>query len=453
MQLLQGDSLEVLKTLPDCSVHCCVTSPPYWGLRDYGVDGQIGLEDTLAEFIDKLVAVFREVRRVLRDDGTCWVNMGDAYCTNPRGNREGDVSTSSLTNPKRQDKLWGKHKYRNAAREPRNIAAGNLKNKDLIGQPWALAFALRADGWWLRQDIIWHKPNPMPESNRDRCSKAHEYIFLLTKSARYYYDQEAIVEPVSAATHRRLAQNVEAQIGSDRAHAGKKSNGPMKAVGRKAGKVGREKNNASMDAALTIMPDTRNKRSVWGALEEVVAMLVRHRADKKVNDRQLRAWALEELSTLFPGKSDVWAVATKGYKGAHFATFPPKLIEPCILAGCPNRCCGKCGAPWVREIAVSYDNPGNRTTNGPRSVANRKQTAGFEQRLEKRVKTLGFNPTCECEAEPKGGTVLDPFNGSGTTGQVALEHGCNYIGIELNPEYLELARNRLKPLLDQRRMF
>lgn len=285
-----GDCLESLRAMPDKSVHCCVTSPPYFGLRDYGVAGQIGLEETPAEFIARLVEVFREVRRVLRDDGTCWVNMGDSYA----GSRA--PGNGKMVKSRRRDK------------EPvprSDVAAPGFKPKDMMGMPWRLAFALQDDGWYLRQDIVWNKPNPMPESVRDRCTKAHEYLFLLSKSRRYYFDQQAILEPVSQNTHARLAQDVAAQIGSERANGGAKTNGNMKAVARKGNGVGwghgtdaeargrvRVKDNASMDSALAIMPTERNKRSVW-------------------------------------------TVTTRGFKGAHFATFPPKLIEPCILAGCP----------------------------------------------------------------------------------------------------------------------
>jgi DNA modification methylase len=248
-RILCGDSREMLATLPDGSVQTCVTSPPYFGLRDYGVDGQIGLEPTVEEFVENLVDVFRGVRRVLKDDGTLWLNLGDSYAAN-RGYQVTD----------------GKH-----------IDVGNnmgmkvpdgLKPKDLIGIPWRVAFALQQDGWYLRQDIIWSKPNPMPESVRDRCTKAHEYLFLLSKAPRYYYDAEAIAEPVTASTIERLSQpTLDTQAGSDRVPG--KTNGAMKAVGEM---------------------DTRNKRSVW-------------------------------------------TVTTQPISEAHFATFPPKLIEPCILAG------------------------------------------------------------------------------------------------------------------------
>ncbi len=210
--ILTGDCGEVLKTLPAASVHCCVTSPPYWGLRDYGVAGQIGLEATPDDYLGRMVAVFEQVRRVLRDDGTAWVNMGDCYAAG-RGQRK----TTDYAGPRQRTNAG-------SVGAPSRYV-DELKPKDLVGMPWRLAFALQADGWYLRQDIIWHKPNPMPESVTDRCTKAHEYIFLLSKSKRYYFDQEAILEGISANTHARLAQNVAAQIGSERANGGSRSEG------------------------------------------------------------------------------------------------------------------------------------------------------------------------------------------------------------------------------------
>jgi DNA modification methylase len=236
IQIIEGDCRDVLATLPDQSVHCCVTSPPYFGLRDYGVDGQIGLEPTPNEFVAELVAVFREMRRVLRDDGTLWLNLGDSYVTTPPGNKSKPKDVDGLYG-RRQDMQIGHGEDRDAI-----WACGKssgLPHKNLLGMPWRVAFALQADGWYLRQDIIWHKPNPMPESVTDRCTKAHEYVFLLSKSARYFYDQAAIAEPVAPSTIERLAQDVENQQGSDRVPG--KTNGTMRAVGS----------------------DTRNARSVW----------------------------------------------------------------------------------------------------------------------------------------------------------------------------------------------
>jgi DNA modification methylase len=303
--ILIGDVREQLRTLADNSVHCIVTSPPYWGLRDYGVNGQIGLEASPAEFIAAMVDVFEELRRVLRPDGTCWMNMGDSYAT-------GAGKVNSAPGGGTQGERWSgvrgddKAPARGPLTQPNRMPLTGFKPKDLVMMPHRLAIALQDAGWWVRQDIVWSKPNPMPESVRDRCTKSHEYIFLLTKSERYYYDADAITEPVSAGTHARLSQGVQAQIGSARANGGAKTNGAMKAVGRKVhastgvgfgrgyDKVAkpRVKNNASFDEAMAIMPDRRNKRSVW-------------------------------------------TITTQGFSEAHFATFPPELPETCIKAGCP----------------------------------------------------------------------------------------------------------------------
>jgi DNA modification methylase len=261
--ILIGDSLQQLATIPDASVHCCVTSPPYFGLRDYGMDGQIGLEATPDAFVARLVEVFREVRRVLRDDGTLWLNLGDSYAAN-----------RAYQVPSTKGGLKLKHGPAQGVGGAGSVVPDGLKPKDLIGIPWRVAFALQADGYYLRQDIIWSKPNPMPESVTDRCTKAHEYIFMLSKSARYFYDAEAVKEPAVSTDARKFTDGGrDKQRGHGRRHAGFN--------GRYADKI-----------ALEGAPATRNRRSVW-------------------------------------------TVATKPFKEAHFATFPPDLIEPCILAGCP----------------------------------------------------------------------------------------------------------------------
>jgi len=308
-QLHLGDCLDILPTLEAGSVNCCVTSPPYWRLRDYGCDGQLGLEETPEQFIEKMVAVFREVRRVLRDDGTLWLNLGDSY-TGGKTGRDDKNTGGGLYNG--QQNGWTGEETRQ-----RKVPTG-LKPKDLCGIPWRVALALQADGWYLRQDIIWHKPNPMPESVTDRCTKAHEYIFLLSKQARYFYDAEAIKERAGKWGERDRSNN--------KSHSGETGLRPHSGLtGEHSGE------------------DGRNKRSVW-------------------------------------------TVTTKPYHEAHFATFPPKLIEPCILAGCPE-----------------------------------------------------------------GGTVLDPFAGSGTTLAVAIEHKRKAIGVELSPDYGELIRKRMAGV--QRRIF
>jgi site-specific DNA-methyltransferase (adenine-specific) len=308
-QILVGDCIDMMRTLPDQSVHTCVTSPPYFGLRDYGVEGQIGLEETPAEFIARLVAVFREVRRVLRDDGTIWVNMGDSYAgswgaegrTTSHGNTAYNASAmqrNSITNhPKRARKTTS---------DPRGYG---LKPKDLMGMPWRLAFALQDDGWYLRQDIIWHKPNPMPESTRDRCTKAHEYLFLLSKSRRYHCDMQAIREPAAESSEARWSQDIESQAGSERVPG--KTNGPMKAVG------GSRSNRDSFQRE-----GSKREQTIPGQNKGT------HRPD-----REPSSWDL-----LTRNKRSVWTVSTHSFKGAHFATFPPDLIRPCILAGAPR--CG-----------------------------------------------------------------------------------------------------------------
>ena len=282
-----GDCRETMRRWKEQNVKAqtCVTSPPYYGLRDYGHDGQIGLEETPEAYISAMVDVFRCVWDVLEDDGTLWLNIGDSYAGSGKGQwKDGEHD------PKKA-KTNG---MKMAIQKPLDIGC---KPKDLIGIPWMLAFALRADGWYLRQDIIWHKPNPMPESVQDRCTKAHEYIFLLSKSQKYYFDNEAIAEPLAASSVARLAQPTLAQqAGSDRVPG--KTNGNMKAVGPRFGgnKYGDD--------------DSEESRTKSG-----------------------NEWVQNETGRR--NKRSVWTVTTKPYKGAHFATFPPDLITPCILAGAP----------------------------------------------------------------------------------------------------------------------
>lgn len=321
-----GDCRDTMRGLiaQGVKVQMCVTSPPYFGLRDYGHDGQIGLEATPDEFVAALVEVFGLVRELLADDGVLWLNLGDSYANDAKwGGNSGGKHVAAL--------------HGNTSIGRGKVKTG-LKPKDLIGIPWRVAFALQADGWYLRQDIIWHKPNPMPESVTDRCTKAHEYMFLLSKRERYYFDARAIAQPIAESSKERLAQpNLQNQQGSDRVPG--KTNGNMKAVGprfggNKYGDDDREESRTKSGNEWTGGAGLANRRSVW-------------------------------------------TVPTVPYSGAHFATFPPALIEPCILAG-------------------------SRT----------------------------------------GDTVLDPFFGSGTTGEVAGNLGRNWIGCELNPEYAPLQQAR-----------
>ena len=314
-KLLCGDAIEQLCTLPNNSVNTCITSPSYYGLRDYGNSGQIGLEKTPEEYINKLVEVFREVKRVLRDDGILWVNIGDSYSgSNKCRNKDGkiyDLSKSTIT--RGSGSSFGNL--------PCGVIPDGMKPKDLMGIPWMLAFALRADGWYLRQDIIWAKNNPMPESVKDRCTRSHEYIFMLTKNKKYYFDHEAMQEDVHPQSYKRYEHPFfdKAEQECPRPNNGHNTPGIKKFNGK------------------------RNKRDVW------------------------------------------WVSVCSSVKEAHFAVFPKELIEPCVLAGCPE-----------------------------------------------------------------DGVVLDPFNGSGTTGIVALNNHRNYIGVELNPEYIEITRRRFEKELTVR---
>lgn len=289
MQIISGDALESLRKLPDESVNCCVTSPPYYNLRDYGVDGQIGLEETPEEYIQKLVETFREVRRVLTKDGTLWVNIADSYAGSGKG-RTKDGTAKKETFSKIQRGNEG-----SIGGVLTKTKSDYCKPKDLIGIPWMLAFALREDGWYLRSDIIWAKPNPMPESVKDRCTKSHEYIFFLTKSPKYHFDDEAIKEDSVSLDKRPSAL----QRAREKGYSTKDRENP-KAYLKKAPRYGGKK--------YTENPDQFYRTKSGHAYD--------YRPKRK--------------------KRDVWTVSTQPFKGAHFATFPPKLIEPCILAGCPE---------------------------------------------------------------------------------------------------------------------
>lgn len=306
--IINADCREALKGLADASVQACVTSPPYFGLRDYGVDGQIGLEISPQAFVAEMVAVFREVRRVLRDDGTLWLNLGDSYAS------QGGAKQTPHLGKHFVDRARGKEVISRSKRLPRGegrwggggAAVGEgLKPKDLMGIPWRVAFALQDDGWYLRQDIIWSKPNPMPESVLDRCTKAHEYLFLLSKSATYYFNADAIAEPLAASSVSRLAQDIAGQQGSDRVPG--KSNGPMKAV--------RAKGNRKTFRGGGIYTQ--------GQSFDNDAVPANDSVGNEPNEKDTR------------NRRSVWTIATQPFKEAHFATFPPQLVEPCIMAGSP----------------------------------------------------------------------------------------------------------------------
>lgn len=449
VKILQGDCMETLPRLASESVHCVVTSPPYWGLRDYGLPGSnwtkmkfvpmvglppvrlpawsgcLGLEPDPLAFVGHIVAVFRQVRRVLRNDGTCWMNFGDSYAGG--GNGGGGSFARDGT---RAEKM-GIDKNNPVCLVNRRASGLGIKSKDLCGIPWRVALALQADGWYLRSDIIWHKPNPMPESCTDRPTKAHEYFFLLSKSERYFYDQEAIRETVTGTAHARgdgvnpkcsgWANGKESHRAIDFAKPGGSYKGSI--PGRKGGpgqerRSTRPRQNESFSAAVNGLVSARNKRSVW-------------------------------------------TIATKGYKEAHFATFPPDLIRPCILAGTSERgACSRCGAPWERVIAkgapdlehqracggdVEGEYHGNAvkeyegTGAQNASAVKARILEGMRQR-----RTVDWKPSCKCE-DPRTVpcTVLDPFGGSGTTAAVAIEHGRRAVLCEMKPDYVKLSHAML----------
>jgi DNA modification methylase len=300
VQIIKGDCRDVLQTLPDESVHCVVTSPPYWGLRDYGVTGQLGMESSLAEHVESMVDVFLEVRRVLKSDGTLWLNYGDSYAASSNGRSAADIKTLGNDDRTFRDKPFStigpiNRGKRNGSRwGGGNNSDATLKPKDLCGIPWRVAFGLQESGWWLRQDIIWSKPNPMPESVTDRCTKAHEYLFLLSKNERYHFNQDAIAEP---ATYSGLTGQDESGFKNATNFNGKNKDGGVR--GEK--------------------PDKQRGHS---------------RRHAGFNDRWDKMEKAERCSGM-RNKRSVWTISTEGYREAHFATFPPALVEPCILAGCP----------------------------------------------------------------------------------------------------------------------
>jgi len=336
--IIHGDALEVLRGTPAESVHCCVSSPPYWGLRDYGVPGQLGLEKTPEEYTAKMVEIFREVRRVLRKDGTLWLNLGDCYNGYMANQRATSISANN-------------QHARPAFESGHGRRTTGLKPKDLVGIPWRIAFALQADGWWLRQDIVWSKDNPMPESVRDRFCKSHEYIFLLSKSERYYFDIDSILEPCeSGPSDLRKMMESQERIG------------------------GKHKNLDDPLSKASAATNIGRKRSVGGRSGNV---------ERKYGEKVGRNGSHMGRSVPWEGlvrtPRSVWKINTEPCREAHFAVMPTRLVERCILAACPP-----------------------------------------------------------------AGTVLDPFMGSGTTAVVARKLNRNYIGIELNPKYIEIAERRIE---------
>ena len=423
--VLVGDVLDKLKDLPEESIQCCVTSPPYWGLRNYQEEKQLGLEETPEEFVENMVKVFREVKRVLRKDGTCWLNIGDSYA--------GNMSRASNN---------GRAGFGNQRETVVNRIPVGLKQKDLVGIPWRVALALQQDGWYLRQDIIWHKPNPMPESVKDRCTKSHEYIFLLTKSSKYYYDIDAIREPFNEGGIKRITQNnIKNQIGSERGNGGERPNGNMKAVGDVD--LGRNKRSVwSIDKYGSVENESKHRQGMHKERGQAIVVtrpnlpsqkefvdFIRGVSNAKklsedsgVKLSKVEHWFrydesgfaypsvedwnnvreyLDDWNPLFSdidnnmtylethfdsvdsnpkgkNKRSVWSITTKPFSEAHFAVFPPELPTLCIKAG-----------------------------------------------------------------SKEGDIILDPFMGSGTTAWVAQRLSRKWIGVELNPEYVKIIEKRV----------
>lgn len=343
-EVVSGDCIEVMRGMADASVDCVVTSPPYWGLRSYLEEGhelksiEIGSEETLENYLDKMEEVFEETRRILKTEGTLWLNLGDAYATSGyKGTRENVTVDSGPSS-------WANTNGKRGQDAMRTAGVSGLKPKDLIGIPYRVALRLQSAGWWLRSSIIWAKPNPMPSSVKDRPTSSHEYIFLLTKSARYYYDADAIAEPVAESSLARYAAVVNNSEEFD----------PSK-----------HKHTDGVCSPMEVL--TRTAKKKWPPIGEKYQGIKENETSEPMNARPTR------------NKRDVWKIPTNSFPEAHFATFPPKLIEPCILAGCPP-----------------------------------------------------------------GGLVFDPFTGSGTTGIVAVHHGRRFIGSELNPEYVTMAKSRIE---------
>lgn len=433
---LHGDCREMLQTLGEKSIQTVVTSPPYYGLRKYSDDvreiGQEAQPDCLAWtrreppcsacYVCAMRDVFAQLWRVLRDDGTCWLNLGDSYAAQGGHTAQG---ASSIV-PKDQEIV--------RTFTAQKVPAG-FKQKDLLGIPWRVALALQADGWYLRSDIIWSKPNCMPESVQDRPTRAHEYVFLLAKSARYFYDAAAIAEPANTAKDRpdKIARHKEGDLGR------------VERIDR--GLPGAQHRWASVglfDGDGT----TRNRRTVWTApdLDELTkgfGYYLYHLADRlrsagvdeaTIGDAMRQAEA--DNRALYAGTPDVWSIATQPYSGAHYATMPEALIEPCILAGSSAQACEHCGAPWVRVVERESIAQRPRGTEPSQSRApGQPQQAGVYVNITDK----GFAPSCACpdNTGSAASVVLDPFGGSGTVARVALRLQRRAVLIELNQAYID----------------
>ena len=527
--------------LPDESVHCVVTSPPYWSLRDYGLEpsvwggdpdcphywgngvvapgarsgdgksgskqrkanrrdrmapsafcgecgawlGTLGLEPTVNLYVAHIVEIFREVWRVLRKDGTCWINLGDSYAGSGKG--------WGTTPTQRSSRAWNVPRGSILARPPGYIQgeqSDGLKPKDLVGMAWRVAFALQDDGWWLRSPVIWDKPNPMPESVADRLTTSHEYVFMLAKSGDrlywahpdrpgsrvkpapdyryvcddtgevvevspegwrakdfgwrrvnlwqghdYFFDGYAIREPLAEASVARISQaTFWKQQGGEKDY--RNGVNPARSTRRSLENLARR-----TPSGWNVNHDEPNLLGRYGQREE------KQRGHRRPHQGFIDRWndmTTAEQRSRGANARTVWRIAARPYRDKHYATFPEELPRRCILAGTSEYgVCAQCGAPWERVVDVKYDNPGNRTTNGPRSLAQRDETAGFTHRLERSTNTTGWQSTCACDADVVPATVLDPFVGSGTTAAVAQRLGRRAVGVDASTEYLALATERV----------
>ena len=466
-------------------MHCVITSPPYWGLRAYGGDpDMIGLEPTCAEHIENLLAVFREVRRVLRADGTLWLNYGDAYTS---GNRPTYRTGAS--------KNKGHHVQNDM---PRPRTPDGFKPKDLMGLAWRVAFALQDDGWWLRSDICWHKSNPMPESAKDRPTRAHEFVFLMTTAERYFYDHEAVKEPVAGTAHPRAST----RAGRSRCEH-RPDRLPHDSIEARKALANPEAGHTSTKERRGIRPyktpdgwDTSKGEGGHGTIHRKgrekgkVPGVTPKNAPPGSGIRQNESYQATIIEVR-PTRNlrDVWTFASAPFRGTHFATFPPALVEPCIRAGTSEHgVCPDCGAPWERRT-TRIDKGWDGSRYGERAVAVSTSSGGTERstlgssngRLTGDYETTGWRPTCDCyddryraeHPEPRrarkrrqraawGGRwkrvrarpgnpewptspaiVLDPFAGAGTVGLVAERLGRDSILIEINPTYAAMSRSRI----------
>ena len=447
-RLLYGiDVRDGLRLLGPESVHCVVTSPPYWGLRDYGVDGQVGLEDTPDEYVEALVSVFREVKRVLRTDGVAWLNLGDSYCGGGRAGTNPEYqekhTTFGKTAPKEEHGKYG---------VPQAVPAG-LKAKDLALVPFRVVLALQADGWWVRSVMPWVKANVMPENCLDRPTTAHEYWFMLTRSASYFYDIDAVRKPHTAFQRRYSKPTMEHGNGVDYRDlaGGRPRNRSGKALAYAYGEPG------VLSPAGHVGGRNRRTSDPWVESLEVVI------AEQEAYLAHLKEVQKAGLLTSEDGVPLGIRATTTPYRGSHFACFPPKLIEPLISASTSERgCCPTCGAQWTRQVErgpkapePEHRNPTKRLIPGqPGNVGSgnmgfrASNLSGVEMSEWKDAhpdKTVGWEAGCTCEGNTgqSRAVVLDPFSGSATTGMVAMSMGRNYVGTDLNGAYLALAEARI----------